>query len=149
MGTGAIRVPGGVFQIGLTIMLWNRGQYRQSRWKSHGLPPYYRVEKSSPWRWKWKYKPSIVNFSKKILLYWNFVKDKPLEFVSTLLQKYEPTDFPLILDVGSPPSFCNMVKMLWLQLCNPFSFNGFRTHHVNSSNFPLIFFSLFRAQIKH
>lgn len=37
---------------------------------------------------KLKSKPFIVNFSKKVLLYWNFVKDKPLEFVSTLLQRF-------------------------------------------------------------
>ena len=37
---------------------------------------------------KWKYKPFIVNFSKKVLLYWNFAKDKPLEFISTFLQRF-------------------------------------------------------------
>lgn len=37
---------------------------------------------------KLKSKPFIVNFSKKVLLYWNFVKDKPLEFISTFLQRF-------------------------------------------------------------
>lgn len=36
-----------------------------------------------------------------------------------------------------------LVEMLRQKLCNPLSFKGFRMHHVNSSNFPLIIFNWF------